>query len=70
MNYEFFDCDIRDGVAHVALQDADGVPAADFCDEMVDMLLRLQEDRAVRVVLLTDVGGPWSLALVAGGYSD
>jgi len=74
MNYEFFDCDIRDGVAHVALLGADGVPTADFCDEMVDMLLRLQEDRAVRVVLLTDVGGPWDMAFdsrsIAEGWNS
>lgn len=62
MNYEFLDCDIRDSVAHVALLGTDGIPAGEFCDEMVDMLMRLQDDRAVRVVLLTDAGGPWDMA--------
>jgi 2-(1,2-epoxy-1,2-dihydrophenyl)acetyl-CoA isomerase len=57
MQYEFLDCEIRDGVANVALLGSGAVPVNDLCEEILDLMLRLQEDRAVRVILLTDGDG-------------
>jgi enoyl-CoA hydratase/carnithine racemase len=57
MHYEYFDCDVRDGIARVALLGSSAPPLREFCDEFVDLLLRLQEDRAARVILLSDAGG-------------
>jgi len=58
MHYQFFDVDIRDGVAAVTLLGAD-LPAVDeFQEEWLDLLLRLQADRDARVILLSDAGAP------------
>ena len=54
MQYEHFDCDIRDGAARVTLLGPGNPLLSDLSDEFVDLLLRLQEDQAVRVILLTD----------------
>jgi enoyl-CoA hydratase/carnithine racemase len=54
VQYDNFDCDIRDGAARVTLQGPGNPRLADLCDEFVDLMLRLQEDAAVRVILLCD----------------
>jgi len=61
MNYEFFDCDIYRGTAKVRLLGSDTAPMADICDEFIDLLLRLQEDRSARVVLIEDAGQSFDL---------
>ncbi len=54
MQYDLFDCDIRDGIARLALLGPGNPTLADLCDEFLDIMLRLQDDRAVRVILITD----------------
>jgi enoyl-CoA hydratase/carnithine racemase len=54
MRYELFDCDIRDGIARLTLLGPGNPILADLCDEFMDIMLRLQDDRAVRAVLITD----------------
>lgn len=54
MRYDHFDCDIRDGTARLALLGPGNPWLADLCDEFLDLMLRLQEDRAVRAILITD----------------
>ena len=54
MQYDLFDCDIRDGIARLSLLGPGNPQLADLCDEFMDIMLRLQEDRAVRVILITD----------------
>jgi enoyl-CoA hydratase/carnithine racemase len=54
MKYEHFDCDIRDRTARLALLGPGNPWLADLCDEFLDLMLRLQEDRAVRAILITD----------------
>jgi len=63
MHYDFLDCDIQDGVARISLLGADGLGLAEFSEEFTDLLLRLQEDRAARVLLLTDDGGSLDMAM-------
>ncbi len=58
MQYDHFELEVRDGTATLALIGPGGTPAADLCDELVDLLLRLQEDNAARVILLTDRDAP------------
>lgn len=70
MHYEFLDCDIQDGVARVTLQGTDGVTVSEFSDEFLDLLLRLQEDRAVRVILLTDDGSGLDMAFDRRGLAE
>lgn len=70
MNYEFLDCDIRDGAALISVLGAGDAPAGEFCDEMIDLLLRLQEDRAVRVLLLSDAGGAFDMGFDARGMAE
>ena len=54
MQYDYLDCEIQDGTAQLTLQGAASPPLSEFCDEFCDVFLRLQEDRAVRVILLRD----------------
>ncbi|HOX25356.1 MAG TPA: enoyl-CoA hydratase-related protein [Candidatus Krumholzibacteria bacterium] len=54
MQYEHFDCDIRDGAARVTLLGPGNPLLSEVCDEFVDLMLRLQEDQAVRAILVTD----------------
>lgn len=63
MHYEYFDCDINDGVATLSLLGSDSPPLRDFGDELVDALLRLQEDRAVRVIRLNDGEGAFDTTM-------
>jgi enoyl-CoA hydratase/carnithine racemase len=54
MQYEHFGVDIRDGAARVTLDGPASPALGDFADEFLDLMLRLQEDAAVRVILVTD----------------
>lgn len=54
MEYQNFDCQIADGCATVRMAGPGAPHLGDLCDEFVDLLLRLQEDRAVRIILFTD----------------
>jgi len=54
MQYENFDCEVADGCATVRLIGPGAPDLGALCDEFVDLILRLQEDRAARVILLTD----------------
>ncbi len=63
MNYEFFNCEIADSVAALTLQGPATPQLRDFGDELVDILLRLQEDRAVRAILLSDADGSFDATM-------
>ncbi|MDO9171450.1 MAG: enoyl-CoA hydratase/isomerase family protein, partial [bacterium] len=63
MTYDFFDCEVRDGVATLSLFGPSAPSLQELGDELVDALLRLQEDRAARVILLSDGGGPFDTAM-------
>jgi len=54
MRYELFDCDIRDGAARLALLGPGNPRVSDLADEFIDLMLRLQEDQAVRAILVSD----------------
>ncbi len=54
MDYQNFDCEIAEGYATVSMTGPGSPQLADLHDEFVDLFLRLQEDRAVRVILFTD----------------
>lgn len=54
MEYQNFDCQIDDGCARVRMIGPGAPRLEDLCDEFLDLGLRLQEDRAVRCILLTD----------------
>lgn len=54
MQYDYFDCEVADGCATVRLIGPGAPDLGALCDEFVDLMLRLQEDRAARVILLTD----------------
>jgi enoyl-CoA hydratase/carnithine racemase len=54
MEYQNFACEIAEGCAVVSMIGPGAPQLADLHDEFVDLMLRLQEDRAVRVILFTD----------------
>jgi len=54
MEYQNFACEIAEGCAITRLTGPGAPQLADLHDEFVDLMLRLQEDRAVRVILFTD----------------
>lgn len=54
MEYQNFDCEILDGCATVSLIGPGAPDMGVLCEECVDLLLRLEEDRAVRMILFTD----------------
>jgi 2-(1,2-epoxy-1,2-dihydrophenyl)acetyl-CoA isomerase len=54
MDYRNFDCEIADGCARVHLIGPGAPEMGELCDEFVDLMLRLQEDNAVRVVAVMD----------------
>lgn len=54
MEYQNFDCEIAEGCATVRTIGPGAPDMGELCDEFVDLMLRLQEDRAVRLILLTD----------------
>lgn len=54
MHYEHFGVDIRDGAARITLDGPSNPSLGEFGDEFLDLLLRLQEDNAVRALLVSD----------------
>ena len=54
MEYQNFDCEIADGTARVRLIGPGAPELADLCDDFTDLMLRLQDDQAVRVIMFTD----------------
>ncbi len=54
MEYQNFDCEIAEDCATVSMIGPGAPQLADLHDEFVDLMLRLREDRAVRVILFTD----------------
>ncbi len=54
MQYDNFDVEVADGCATVRLTGPGAPDLGALCDEFTDLILRLQEDRAARVILLTD----------------
>jgi len=54
MDYQNFDCEIAESCATVSMVGPGAPQLADLHDEFVDLMLRLQEDRAVRAILFTD----------------
>ncbi len=54
MEYQNFDCETAEGCATVRLTGPGAPELADLHDEFMDLMLRLQEDRAVRAILFTD----------------
>lgn len=54
MQYEHFDSEVYDGVAHLHLIGPRRPTLGSLCDEYIDLLLRLQEDQAARVILISD----------------
>lgn len=54
MDYQNFACEIAEGCAVVGMIGPGAPQLADLHDEFVDLMLRLQEDRAARVILFTD----------------
>jgi 2-(1,2-epoxy-1,2-dihydrophenyl)acetyl-CoA isomerase len=54
MQYEHLDCDIRDGAARVTFLGSGNPLLSELCDEFIDLMLRLQEDAAVRAILVGD----------------
>ncbi|MCB1184062.1 enoyl-CoA hydratase/isomerase family protein [bacterium] len=54
MEYQNFDCEIAEGCARIGMIGPGAPQMADLHDEFVDLMLRLQEDNAVRVILFTD----------------
>lgn len=70
MNYDHIDCEVRDGTATLTLLGAAAPSLQELCDELTDALLRLQEDRAARVILLTDAGAPFDTAMDLRGAAE
>ncbi len=54
MEYQNFDAEIADGCARVSLTGPGAPDMGHLCDEFTDLMLRLQEDRAVRMILIVD----------------
>jgi len=54
MDYRNFDCEIADGCARLRLIGPGAPELGELCEEFVDLMLRLQEDNAVRVILIMD----------------
>lgn len=59
MNYQFIECDVFDSIATITFTDSD-TPVSGLTDELLDLLLRLQEDRAVRVIAFSDKEGSFN----------
>ncbi len=62
MRYENFEHEIRDGVAHVTFLTPDRFSLGDLCDELLDLLLRLQDDPQARAVILSDALRPLDMS--------
>ncbi len=57
MEYEYLDCEILDGAAQVQLIGSGLFSMSELAEEFIDLMLRLQADKAVRLILLTDGDG-------------
>jgi enoyl-CoA hydratase/carnithine racemase len=54
MEYQNFDVEIAEGSARISLTGPGAPDMSHLCDEFTDLMLRLEEDRAVRMVLFVD----------------
>lgn len=54
MHYEHFATDIRDGAALIAFAGSGNPRMSSLCEEFVDLMLRLQDDAAVRALAVVD----------------
>lgn len=54
MEYQNFDVEIAEGAARVSMIGPGAPDMASLCDEFTDLMLRLEEDGAVRMILFTD----------------
>jgi enoyl-CoA hydratase/carnithine racemase len=70
MDYRNFDCEIADGCARVRLVGPGCPEMGELCDEFVDLMLRLQEDNAVRVVAVMDGDHAFELHHHLDGLSE
>jgi enoyl-CoA hydratase/carnithine racemase len=70
MEYQNFDCEVADGCATVRMMGPGAPDMGDLCDEFLDLMLRLQEDRAVRMILFTDGDHAFELHHNLDGLSD
>jgi 2-(1,2-epoxy-1,2-dihydrophenyl)acetyl-CoA isomerase len=70
MQYDNFDCEVADGCATVRLTGPGAPDLGALCDEFVDLVLRLQEDRAARVILLVDGDHAFDLHRDLDGLAD
>lgn len=70
MEYVNFDCEIADGRARLRLIGPGAPDLGEMCDEFVDIMLRLQDDNAVRVVLITDGDHAFELHHHLDGLAD
>ena len=70
MEYQNFDCEIAEGCATVRMIGPGAPDMGTLCDEFVDMMLRLQEDRAVRMILFTDGDHAFELHHNLDGLSE
>ena len=70
MDYRNFDCEIADGCARLRLTGPGAPELGELCDEFVDLMLRLQEDNAVRVVAVTDGDHAFDLQHHLDGLSE
>jgi len=70
MEYQNFDCEIAEGCATVRMIGPGAPDMGNLCDEFVDMMLRLQEDGAVRMILFTDGDHAFDLHHNLDGLSE
>lgn len=70
MEYQNFDCEIAEGCATVRMIGPGAPDMGALCDEFVDMMLRLQEDGAVRMILFTDGDHAFDLHHNLDGLSE
>jgi len=54
MEYQNFDQEIAEGCARISFSGSGAPDLGALCDEFTDLMLRLQEDNAVRVILFID----------------
>ncbi len=54
MKYQNFSVEIAEGSARISLAGPGAPDMAHLCDEFTDLILRLEQDGAVRMILLTD----------------